>query len=258
MIFRSQLVHLVFLSAALTACGPEKVPLALQSVPAGAGFEAADNGTEPNVTFLQAIIQQGIPLKLAKAAVLKYDRFSEQVLNTEYLAMVDMTQHSGKKRFFLVHRATGKVEAFPVAHGAGSDPTDSGYANYFSNVPDSHMSSLGSYLVQEKYKGKYGESLKLDGLERSNSNARHRTIVLHPSNYVKEGSKKQGRSWGCPAIPYPWIKKVIERMANGAFMYVYGVNKRDTRGDDFWVQKWNLIPKAQWTNESEDAPVDGE
>lgn len=252
------------LSLVLSACGSSEdhIPLALQKIQPAIGqsgeIELLANEEDEPVTFLQAILKQGVPTKVAKAALLKYERFKDQVSKTEYMAMIDFSQHSGEKRFYMVNRTTGIVDALPVAHGAGSDPQNTGYAQYFSNVPDSHMSSLGAYLIQEKYKGKYGNSLKLDGLERTNLNVRDRVIVIHPSNYVKEGAKVQGRSWGCPAIPQAWIKRVLERLANGTFMYAYGENKRDTSGDEYWVQKWNLTPKAHWSNESEDAPFDGE
>lgn len=251
------------LSIGLAGCGSANYePLALQKVQPSVDENGeihllADEAGEP-VTFLQAILKQGIPTKIAKAALLKYDRFQAQIGRTEYLVMIDFTQHSSKKRLYMINRATGVVDSLPVAHGERSDPTDSGYANYFSNLPDSHMSSLGAYLIQEKYQGKYGSSMKLDGLERSNSNVRDRVIVVHPAPYVKEDGRRPGRSWGCTAIPQIWMKKALERLAGGSFMYAYGVNKRDASGDDYWVQKWNLTPKAQWTNESEDAPFDGE
>ena len=100
----------------------------------------------------------------------------------------------------------------PDAHGAGSDPDRNGVPRYFSNVPDSHRSSLGSYLISERYAGKYGGSMRTDGLESTNNLVRRRGIVMHPSNYVSADRAQQGMSWGCPAVPYAWIDRLIGRM----------------------------------------------
>ncbi len=256
----------VVLFLTLTACAGNSNPIALEPVTPEAESPlvelvsklGADGSVAGPITLYQAVIAQGVPSKVAKVAFEKYDKFKSQVRRTEYIAMIDFTQHSANRRFYFVNRKSGAVEQWSVAHGSGSDPDNDGLAQYFSNVPNSHMSSLGSYLIQEKYVGKYGDSMRLDGLESTNSNVRDRAIVLHPSNYVKDGSSKQGRSWGCPAVPYNKIASLITRSKDGSFMYVYGVNKRTTASDFGLLQQWNLVPRHLWTNESEDAPIFGE
>lgn len=258
-------VVLIFL--ALTNCAGQDNPVALTPVDPSPDSPITDLATKLSpdgraagpITLYQAVIVQGVPSKVAKVAFEKYDKFKAQINRQEYIAMIDFTQHSGNLRFYFVNRKSGAVEQWAVAHGAGSDPDNDGIAQYFSNVPDSHMSSLGSYLIQEKYQSaKFGESLRLDGLESSNSNVRDRAIVLHPSTYVKDGLIKQGRSWGCPAIPYAKIQSVIARAQGGAFMYVYGLNKRSTASDMGLLQQWNMIPKSLWPSEGEDAPIFGD
>lgn len=234
----------------LVACAGRENPIALERVenPMMVGADGKP------MTLYSSVVTQGVPTKVAQAAFIKYDQFAPFVRNPAYIVMIDFTQHSGQRRFFMVNRQSGVVDQWVVAHGSGSDPNDDGYADYFSNVPDSHMSSLGAYLIQEKYASdRFGESLRLDGLEETNSNVRDRAIVLHPSHSVDDGNGKQGRSWGCPAIPYEWIQTVIARSENGGFMYAYGVNKGSKAEELRALQQWNLIPKSQWTNESEDA-----
>lgn len=249
---------LLFSVLTLAACAGESTPIALEPVtpdPDGAIAEMQSS----RVTLYQAVIAQGVPAKVAKKAFEKYEQFKSQVRRTEYIAMLDFTQHSGNKRFYFVNRKSGAVEQWSVAHGAGSDPDNDGIAQYFSNIPDSHMSSLGSYLIQEKYvSSKFGDSMRLDGLEDTNNLARDRAIVLHPSTYVKDGNSKQGRSWGCPAVPYAKIQSLITRSKDGTFMYAYGVNKRATVSDWDIIRQWRMIPKSLWTNEAEDAPIFGE
>ena len=250
----------------LGACAGKENPIALQPVNPEQDssivdlFEKLGDGAAAGpITLYSAVIAQGVPDKVAKKAFEKYDEFSAKVRNATNIVIVDFSQHSKNKRFYFVNRASGKVEQWSVAHGTGTDPDNDGYAQYFSNVPESHMSSLGSYLIQEKYLSeKFGESLRLDGLEKTNSNVRDRAIVLHPSTYVKDGLTKQGRSWGCPAIPYDYIKSVVARAANGTFMYAFGINKRSAALDTQALQQWNLIPRSLWTDESEAAPIFGE
>ncbi len=259
-------VVLLFGVLSLAACAGGENPIALQPVTEADDsiqdlFTKLGDGLAAGpITLYGAVIAQGVPSKVAKKAFEKYDQFSSQVRNKANIVMIDFTQHSRAKRFFFVNRASGKVEQWTVAHGSGSDPDNDGMAQYYSNVPDSHMSSLGSYLIQEKYKSdKYAsDALRTDGLESTNNNARDRAIVVHPSNYVKNGSAKQGRSWGCPAIPYDYIKSVVARAQNGTFMYIYGNNKRSAALDMRMLQQWNLVPRTMWTNESEDAPLFGE
>lgn len=246
----------------LTACA-DNAPVALKTIHPeldGTGEMQSlvqAHGDQP-LTLYQAVIDQGVPTKVAQAAMAKYDQFKAQVKNFTHIVMIDFTQHSSKLRFYLVDQASGKVQPMSVAHGEATDPQNTGYAKYFSNVPDSHMSSLGSYLISEVYQSdKYGQALRLDGLENTNSNVRDRAIVLHPSHYVNDGSKLQGRSLGCTAIPYSWIQSVIAATQNGTFMYVYGVNQRKTIDDKALIEQWNLVPRALWHNESEEAPVEG-
>lgn len=260
-----RIISLLMFVMCLTACGGGHNPLALQPIKKPHNpvvdlvTKLGDGEAAGVITLYQAVLAQGVPTKVAQKAFEAYDAHSDKIRNTGYISMIDFTKHSATRRFWMVNRETGKVDEWTVAHGAGSDPDNDGYAQYFSNVPDSHMSSLGSYLIQEKYLSqKFGDSLRLDGLDATNSNVRDRAIVLHPSKYVNDGANLQGRSWGCPAIPYDWIQTVISRAQDGSFMYAYGINRRSAYDDVRALESWNLIPKSAWPSESEDAPELGE
>jgi len=262
----AQFAFSLALVCSLAACSGRENPVALQPVQVEAENPILDMFTKLGadgraggpITLYSAVVAQGVPSKVAKKAFEKFDEFQEDVRNTAYISIVDFTQHSKYKRFYMINRASGKVDQWSVAHGTGSDPDNDGMATSFSNVPNSKKSSLGAYLIQEKYIGKYGESLRLDGLESTNDNARDRAIVMHPSNYVNDNGKTQGRSWGCPAVPYEWIKTVISRARDGSFMYAYGVNKRSAWREAADLAHWNNIPRALWPDEGEGAPEDGE
>ncbi len=238
----------------LNACGEASQPVALEIVNQN---EVAGGLAEP-LTLLESVIQQGVPEYLATVALQKYDEFAPKVRNPNYITMIDFSRHSGAKRFFLVERATGKVEATMTAHGVNSDPDRDGYAQYFSNTPNSRKSSLGSYIVEERYVGKHGASLRMDGLEATNSNARARAVVLHSAKYVADEKNKQGMSWGCPAVARVWIDRVIERLRDGSFLYAYGINKETASMQNTLLDQMVNWPGYKWVDEAEEAPLNGE
>lgn len=160
-----------------------------------------------------------IPQKLREAALAYFDVNKKNFPNQKYLTIVDFSAHSSKSRFFLVDMVTGKVTALHTSHGKGSDTNNDGYAERFSNVSGSEMSSLGYYRVSETYHGKHGLSIRLDGLSSTNSKARARAVVIHTANYVSEEKNKAGRSWGCFVLDPKYISGVISKIKNGSLLY---------------------------------------
>ena len=84
----------------------------------------------------------------------------------------------------MTHSADWKSD---VAHGRGSDPANSGWAEHFSNRPGSNASSQGSFLTGDTYVGKHGRSRRLHGLDPQNNLAASRGIVIHSASYVDPG-----------------------------------------------------------------------
>jgi len=120
---------------------------------------------------------------------------------------------------YIINMESGEVWAVRTAHGKGGDQDHDGYVEELSNRVGSKMSSRGYYLVTETYKGKYGRSIKLDGLSFTNDNARERTIVIHGSDYVKEKDVIQGRSWGCFALAWSVKDDVVDKINGGSLLY---------------------------------------
>jgi len=160
-----------------------------------------------------------VPKTMLVDAVVFFDANKDKIKNKSYLTVVDFSKHSGKERFFVVNMQTGAVQPHVVAHGSGSDPGNTGFATRFSNVNNSNESSLGYYVTGETYNGKHGNSLRLDGVSPTNSNVRSRAIVVHGADYVSEGRSKQGRSWGCFALPQPDKDAIIAKLKNGSVIY---------------------------------------
>ena len=141
----------------------------------------------------------------------------------KYLTVIDMSRSANAKRFFLIDLENmSLVHKSVVSHGRNSGEL---YARHFSNKEGSYKSSLGFYLTAETYFGKHGLSLRLDGLEESNSNARRRAIVIHSADYASDEFIKKhgrlGRSLGCPALPEKDYNKIIETIKEGSLLYMH-------------------------------------
>ncbi len=160
-----------------------------------------------------------IPDRVFNKSMDFFVRYRTQFKNQNFLGMIDFTQTSVSRRFYLVDLQSGVVETYLVAHGKGSDPDFDGKATKFSNVDGSLMSSLGAYMVAETYQGKHGLSIRLDGLEATNSNARSRAIVLHAADYVNTKRNPIGRSFGCPAVESRNLERLVAALKNGALLY---------------------------------------
>ena len=142
---------------------------------------------------------------------------------TDVIGIVDFSLASRDPRFHIVDLRSGQVETHQVAHGRGSDPDHSGYLERFSNQPGSAASSNGSYMTADHYHGKYGLSMKVRGLDWSNSNAESRAIVMHNAWYaepeVAAQHGKLGRSEGCFAFSRENHYRVMSRLSGGALIY---------------------------------------
>lgn len=156
------------------------------------------------------------PLELALSY---YHHLKGRLKKTEFLGVINYKDHSSIPRFFLINMKSGKVEKLLVAHGEGSDPNNTGYADKFSNIVDSHQSSIGAFITAETYNGKSGYSLRIDGIEPSNSKIRTRAIVIHGSKYVKPELRSIGRSWGCPAVDNRISTNLIDRIKGGTLFF---------------------------------------
>lgn len=157
-----------------------------------------------------------------------------QGMNTDFCILIDMNIHSGKKRFFVYDFKQKKViNRALVSHGCcdgiwgigGSvdEPT-------FSNVPDSHCSSLGKYKIGQRGYSNWGihVNYKLHGLEASNDKAYQRYIVLHSWEAIGDEAtypRGSAESWGCPAV------------SNKQMRYLDGLLKKVDKPVLLWIYK---------------------
>lgn len=130
--------------------------------------------------------------------------------NADLAFFIDMKISSGRNRFFIYSLKENKIlDEGLVAHGSGSETGIAGKLQ-FSNVPNSNSSSLGKYSIGNHYIGKFGKSYKLYGLDKTNSKAFERYIVLHKYKYVpyEEQIDPIVNSLGCPMVNEKFFKRI--------------------------------------------------
>jgi len=162
------------------------------------------------------------------------------------LSICDFTLSSNEKRMWVIDVKSKKVLFNTlVAHGMG---TGEEFAVNFSNINDSHQSSLGFYTTAETYEGNNGYSLKLNGVDGVfNNNAYERAIVIHGADYVSEdfikGNQRLGRSHGCPALPTNLAPKIIDRIKGGDCLFIYSASKQYLKKSHWLNNKINQLPQ---------------
>ena len=145
-------------------------------------------------------------------------------ISSDTIIVIDFDLPSTAKRMFVYDIAAQKMlHTSLVAHGKN---TGQNRATSFSNEQGSNQSSLGFFKTAERYSGKHGLSLRLDGLEKGvNHRARARAIVIHSAWYVSDDFVRQykrlGRSYGCPALPFKDYEEVIDILNNQLLLFIY-------------------------------------
>ena len=147
------------------------------------------------------------------------------------IVIVDFAKPSSQPRLYAVDLVSGQGLDTPVlvAHGVGSDPDDDGIAERFSNVYNSLASSLGAARGGELYTGINGLSLRLDGLDPSNTNMRMRDIVAHSyqperrryfnASLIAVRGGKPGMSEGCFVVAPHLREWLFGILRDGGFLY---------------------------------------
>ena len=161
--------------------------------------------------------------RLLRCALDALERHQDSISYRDIIGVADFSLPSRAPRFHLVNLAVGGVESHLVAHGRGSDPSHTGWLERFSNELHSNATSAGAYKTGSPYVGAHGRSMRLEGLDPTNSNALCRAIVVHGAWYVNEQvishSGMLGRSQGCFAVADSSLPEIMARLGPGRLIY---------------------------------------
>lgn len=176
----------------------------------------------------EAMAAEPAPSDLAPAllprALAALDAHAGRVVDRSVIGLVDFSLPSRLPRLHVVDLEGGRVlSSHLVAHGKGSDPANSGFAEQFSNRIGSEASSSGSFVIGETYFGRHGRSRRVLGLDPENDAAEVRGIVIHAASYVDPGFARDygriGRSQGCFAVSDGEIGHVLDLLAPGRMLF---------------------------------------
>jgi hypothetical protein len=192
------------------------INLALASVASGsAGARLALGRTES--------VDGQIDPSLLRRALDTLEQHHDSISYRDFIGVADFSLPSRAPRFHVVNLADGRVRSHLVAHGRGSDPAHTGWLERFSNEPRSNATSAGAYRTGSLYLGAHGHSMRLEGLDPTNSNALSRAIVVHGAWYVNQEmigrSGMLGRSEGCFAVANSSLPEIILRLGPGRLIY---------------------------------------
>ena len=170
-----------------------------------------------------AAVSSGVAPSLLERALHALDQHRDSIEHRDFIGVVDFSLHSRDRRFHVVNLTDGSVRSHLVAHGRGSDPAHTGWLERFSNAPRSNATSAGAYLTGAFYRGAHGHSMRLEGLDPTNSNAASRAIVVHGAWYVSEAmighSGMLGRSEGCLAVADSSLGEIMSTLGPGRLIY---------------------------------------
>ena len=194
---------------------------------------------------LAIVVAMGMALLLGKSPSLSTERIEEaktfskaKGLNQDFCIFVNFSAYSGSKRLMLYSFKEDKlIYSCKCAHGNDGSEKMEATELSFSNEKGSHKSSLGKYKTGKKrtmstVDGAFDISklkipcYEIHGLEKSNSNAHSRGILIHPDPTMSNLPMPlfPWHSFGCFSIPYSSfnsISKYIDESKRPLLLWAY-------------------------------------
>jgi len=187
-----------------------------------AGLASGSTGASLALGRTEKVNGQAAP-SLLRRALDALERHHESITYRDVIGVADFSLPSRTPRFHVVNLADGSVRSHLVAHGRGSDPSHTGWLERFSNEPRSNATSAGAYSTDSFYVGAHGHSMRLQGLDPTNSNALSRAIVVHGARNASEEMigyyGMLGRSQGCFAVADSSLPEIMTALGPGRLIY---------------------------------------
>jgi len=186
--------------------------LALAGLACGSAGAALASGRAPGIGGM-------LDPDLLRRALEALKQHENSISYRDFIGVADFSLPSYAPRLHIVNLAKGSVRSHLVAHGRGSDPAHTGWLKRFSNEPHSNATSAGAYRTGALYVGAHGLSMRLEGLDPTNSNALSRAIVVHGAWYVNDRVIGElgmlGRSEGCLAVAGTSLPEITALLGPG-------------------------------------------
>ena len=179
------------------------------------------------------LINTGKVYRLEDATIRKLNLKSDDAIsftkkngyNPSICFFVDMSLPSGQNRFFIYDMLKDSVlNSGLVTHGRCNLLWLDG--RKYSNEPGCGCSSLGKYKIGHSYNGRFGLAYKLYGLDKTNSNAFKRFVVLHSHECVpgNEVMDEICQSDGCPTVAPQFLQQlrsIINKSQKPILLWIY-------------------------------------
>lgn len=219
--FMRILISVLLFGSALISCNAISADQPLSTV--NQVLKTKDEIVKPSLDFEKTKLKAVEALEFCKT----------KNYNTDFCILIDMSLHSGVNRFVIWDFKKDTIDhVCLVGHGSGDQPWNHDYSKespQFSNVPESHCSSLGKYRIGERAPSDWGVRIKyvIHGLERTNSNAAKRFVVFHSWEAVPDKELfplGTPEGWGCPILSLNNFRLVDEKLKGNpksSLMWIY-------------------------------------
>lgn len=166
-----------------------------------------------SLKMADSIEQQKLIVKAAEA----FDFCKKKKMNTDFCLLLNYHKHSGLTRFYVWDFKLQKpIDSGMVSHGCGPNlwgHDDSKTNPVFSNVFESHCSSIGKYKIGVRGYSNWGIHVNyaMHGLDSTNSNSFGRQICMHSWEMVNDiESYPDGtpEGWGCAAVSNAFMTRL--------------------------------------------------
>ena len=180
-----------------------------------------------NLTSVDRVITEELLTSMLRTRLIDASKYSiANGFSSDYCFLVDMSISSGKNRFFVYDmKKDAVIFSGLVAHGS----CNTHYLENarFSNKANSGCSSIGKYKVGASYRGEFGKSYRLYGLDSTNSNAYKRDIVLHSFGPIPDQEiypRMLNNSFGCPMVSRSFLERlslIIDQSEKPILLWIF-------------------------------------